>query len=194
MRRSSLVPTTLLALLFTWGIPLVQANYFIVTAPSAGTQWANGAANLVSWVKGVDDGVDGVDVEMSRLSQDGIIYVAKDAPTAPGALNIFIQDLPVADDYYLLFLNSTSGNMFGSSAKFSIGSSANGTTSADPSVPTVTVSGAPNPTMPFATTFPATANGVAMPGWRALEGSLPQMLAMLSVVILSLLGGAWTVL
>lgn len=34
--------------------------------------------NLVSWVKGVGDGIDGVDIEMSRLSQDGLIYVAKD--------------------------------------------------------------------------------------------------------------------
>lgn len=50
----------------------------MVTAPTTGTQWANGAANLVSWTKGVDDGIDGVDIEMSRLSVDGIIYVAKD--------------------------------------------------------------------------------------------------------------------
>lgn len=51
---------------------------FVITQPAAGTQWANGAANLVSWTKGVGDGVDGVDIEMSRLSQDGIIFVARD--------------------------------------------------------------------------------------------------------------------
>ncbi|KAI0087471.1 hypothetical protein BDY19DRAFT_889200, partial [Irpex rosettiformis] len=167
---------------------------FRVTAPTSGTQWANGAANLVSWTKGVGDGIDAVDVEMSRLSQDGITYVAKEVPTGPGSLNIFVQDLPQADDYYLLFLNSTSGNMFGVSPKFSIGSSANSTATANPAVATVTVSGAPNPTIPFATTFPASANGVAMPGWQSLQGHFHQMLAMLSVVIMCLVGGAWTVL
>ncbi|KAI0083104.1 hypothetical protein BDY19DRAFT_910848 [Irpex rosettiformis] len=188
------MPTTLLFVLFAWVLPLAQANYFIVTAPTAGTQWANGAANLVTWTKGVGDGIFAVDIEMSRLSQDGITYVAKEVPTAPGALNIFIQDLPQADDYYLLFLNSTSGNMFGLSPKFSIGSSANSTVTANPSVATVTVSGAPNPTVPFATTFPATANGVAMPGWQALTHAMPQMLATVGVVMMCLLGGAWTIL
>ncbi len=152
---------------------------------------------------------------MSRISQDGITYVAKEGmsliicirylpcscnlldvtvPTGPGALNIFIQDLPQADDYYIIFLNSTSGNMFGSSSKFSIGSSANGTTTTNPAVATVTVSGAPNPTVPFATTFPAAANGVALPGWQSLQSTLPHMFAILGVVIMCLVGGAWTVL
>lgn len=194
MHRSSLVPTTLLALLFAWALPLARANYFMVTAPSSGTQWANGAANLVSWVKGLEDGVDGVDIEMSRLSQDGIIYIAKDAPTGPGALNVFVQDIPPADDYYLLFLNSTSGNMFGTSTKFSIGSSSNGTSTTNPSVPTVTISGAPNPTQLFATTFPPNSNGVARPGWQALQGSMPQFVALATVVATCLLGGVWTVL
>lgn len=167
---------------------------------------------MISWVKGVDDGVDIVDVEMSRLSQDGIIYVAKDgmwqklivlclsinsllltAPTAPGALNVFLQDIPPGDDYYLIFLNSTSGNLFGSSSKFSIGSTANGT-STSPSAATVTVSGSPYPTQLFATTFPPNANAVASPGWQAIEGSLPQMAAMLGVVMMCLLGGTWAVL
>lgn len=51
---------------------------FVITQPTAGTQWANGAANVVSWVKGVGDGVDAVDIEMSRLSQDGLTFVAQD--------------------------------------------------------------------------------------------------------------------
>ncbi|KAI0341077.1 hypothetical protein BDW22DRAFT_1333005, partial [Trametopsis cervina] len=147
----------------------------------------NGATNLVSWVKRVGDGVD---IEMSQLSWDNLIYVAKDATTAPGALNTFIQDLPACDDYYIMFLNSISGNIFGSSAKFSIGSTSNGTATTNPSAPTVSISGAPNPTQPFATTFPASVNGVAVPGWQALKGSLPQMLALMSVVIMCLLGGA----
>lgn len=154
----------------------------------------NGQANRVSWTKGVGDGIVMVDVEMSRLSQDGLIFVAQNVPAVPGSLNIFIQDLPAADDYYLLFLNSTIGTMYGTSPKFSVGATANGTVSADSSAPTVSVSGAPNPTAVFATTFPALANGVAAPGWKAVEGTMPQILALLSVMTFCLLGGAWTVL
>ena len=115
-------------------------------------------------------------------------------PTQPGAMNIFIQDLPPADDYYLLFLNSTIGTMYATSPRFSIGDSSNGTQTTNPSLPTVTVSGGPNPTNVFATTFPASANGVAVPGWRAVQGSMPQIIALCSVITLCLLGGAWTVL
>ena len=50
---------------------------WITQQPAAGTQWANGQANAVQWVKGVNDGVVMVDVEMSRLSQDGLIFVAR---------------------------------------------------------------------------------------------------------------------
>ena len=43
----------------------------------------NGATNVVTWTKGVGDGVDGVDIEMSRLSQDGLIFVARDGEWSP---------------------------------------------------------------------------------------------------------------
>ncbi|GJE97022.1 hypothetical protein PsYK624_132320 [Phanerochaete sordida] len=188
------LPTGLLTLLLAWCLPAVHANYFIIQQPTAGTQWQNGAANLVTWTKGVGDGVDGVDIEMSRLSMDGLIFVAKDAPTKPGALNIFLQDIPPADDYYLLFLNSTSGNMFATSTKFSIGSQANTSATTDSSVATVTVSGSPNPTAVFATTFPPNANGVLAPGWRALDGTFPQLLALLGTLVMCVLGGALTLL
>ena len=105
-----------------------------------------------------------------------------------------IQDVPAGDDYFLLFLNSTSGTMFASSQKFSIGATANARATTNPNVPTVTVSGSPNPTAVFATTFPPNANGVAVPGWRALEGAAPQMLGLLSVTAMCVLGGAITLL
>lgn len=192
--QPSLIPTSLLSLLLAWFFPVVQANYFIITQPAAGTQWANGAANLVTWTKGVGDGIDGIDIEMSRLSQEGLIFIARDAPTKPGAINIFVQDLPPANDYYLLFLNSTSGNMFASSQQFSIGSTANSSATTNPNVPTVTVSGAPNPTDVFATTFPPNSNGVARPGWQAFQGAGPQMIALASALMACLLGGAVTLL
>ena len=50
---------------------------WITQQPSAGTQWTNGQAYPVSWIKGVGDGVVMVDIEMSRLSQDGLILVAR---------------------------------------------------------------------------------------------------------------------
>ena len=115
-------------------------------------------------------------------------------PSAPGAVNIFLQDIPDGDDYYLLFLNSTHGIMYGSSLQFSIATTGNGSNpSPNPTVSTVTVSGSPNPTAVFATTFPPSANGVAAPGWRLIEQSSMQIVAMLSV-LLCVLGGAWTVL
>ena len=57
---------------------LTTRSDFKILQPAAGTQWANGAANLVTWTKGVGDGIDGVDIEMSRISQDGLIFVARD--------------------------------------------------------------------------------------------------------------------
>ncbi|EKM52234.1 uncharacterized protein PHACADRAFT_260468 [Phanerochaete carnosa HHB-10118-sp] len=189
----AIIPTGLLSLLLAWCLPAVQ-GYFIITQPAAGTQWANGAANLVTWTKGVGDGIDGVDIEMSRMSVDGLFFVAKDAPTKPGAINIVLQDIPPANDYYLLFLNSTSGNMFATSSKFSIGSTTNSSATTATSAPTVTVSGSPNPTAVFATTFPPNSNGVVTPGWRAVENSLPQLFALVGTIIMCLLGGAMTLL
>ena len=85
----------------------------------------------------------------------------------PGAINIFLIDVPPADDYYLLLINSTIGLMVATSCQFSI-LAASSTPSPSPpspvgSVPTVTVSGAPNLTAAiFATTF-ATLPGGAVP-------------------------------
>ena len=74
------------------------------------------------------------------------------------------------------------------------GATENASATTDPSVPTVTVSGAPNPTAVFATTFPPNANGVAAPGWRALEHARPQLLALACATAMCLLGGAVTLL
>jgi len=195
MKPSSFMPASLLALLFAISLPLVNGNsFFQITQPAVGTQWQNGAANLVTWDKAVGDGIHVMDVEMSRLSQDGLIFVARDVPTGPGALNIFLQDVPAADDYFLIFLNSTHGVMYTTSPKFTIGSSANASATTDPNVATVTVSGGPNPTKAFATTFPPSENGVVMPGWKAVEGSMPQIVALMGVMAMCLVGGAWTVL
>jgi len=199
MRSLAVIPTSVLSLLLAWClIPLANANpYFIITSPSTGSQWANGSPNVLTWVKGVDDGVDAFDLEMSRLSQDGLFLIANQVPTTLSSLNILLQDVPPADDYYLVALNSTHGLHYATSNQFSIvaaGSSNATSTSPDSSVPTVTVSGTPDPTKVFGTTFPPSANGVSMPGWKAVEGSMTQIMCVAMVMLASLLGGAFTVL
>lgn len=48
----------------------------MVKEPQEGAQWFNSAVNVLSWEKGVWDGVTHFDVEMTRLSEDGITYIA----------------------------------------------------------------------------------------------------------------------
>jgi len=60
---------------FTFPIP---SAYFIISEPTLSTQWVNGAPNLVTWNKGVQDGIDTFDVEMARLNSDGLTFVARD--------------------------------------------------------------------------------------------------------------------
>ncbi|KAH9851209.1 hypothetical protein C2E23DRAFT_860685 [Lenzites betulinus] len=191
--------TGVLSLFFAWYLlPLVQASsYFVINEPAKGAQWTNNAVNPISWTKGLLDGVSNVDIELARLSSDGLIFVARDVPAAlsTGGVNIFIQDVPTATDYFLLFVNSTNGIMYASSQQFAISNTANGTTPAPVAgSATVTVSGGPNPTAVFATTFPASANGVGLPAWKAAEGARRQLAAVGCVMALCALGGAWTVL
>ncbi|KAI0791116.1 hypothetical protein C8Q75DRAFT_805976 [Abortiporus biennis] len=199
MHVLSTIPASVIGLFLTWCLfPVAYAGtYFVIQEPAQGTQWTNNAANRVTWTKGLLDGVDVVDVEMSRLSQDGLIFVARDVPSNLHALNIFIQDVPPADDYFLLFINSTHGVMYASSPQFAIvnsGASNATASSPDPTVPTVTVSGSPNPTQVFATTFPPSANGAMLPTWQLIQGSGMQMFALMSTLLICLFGGAWTVL
>ena len=116
-------------------------------------------------------------------------------PASQGTINLFLQDVPAADDYYLLFLNSTSVVMFTSSSKFAIGdSSSNATaTSPDPEAPTVTISGGQDPLKNFVTTFPANANGVES-GKMRWQGVRMQVLAAVVSVVMCVVGGVVTVL
>ncbi|KAL0952284.1 hypothetical protein HGRIS_006574 [Hohenbuehelia grisea] len=140
------------------------AAYFVVTTPTTNTVWKNGAANGVSWRKGVLDGIDHFDVQLTRMGQNGLFFIARNVEATTTSFNIFMQDVPPADDYYLLFVNSTHGVMHATSKKFTIsGSSDSASSSNDASpvngAPTVTVSGGPHPTkQSYATTFAAVAN------------------------------------
>lgn len=177
-------------LLPTLLLPLVHA-YFVVNSPAKGDEWINGQTWGVSWTKGLQDDVDAFDIELSRMSTDGIIYVASAVPALLGSFNLDISGLPAADDYYLLFINSTHGVLYGNSYAFSIVDSATNasTPKLDSSKPTVSVSGGPNPTAVFATTFPATANS-AMGTYIIGTG----VVGMMGLAVVSMMGGAWAVL
>jgi len=150
----------------------------------------NGVANPVTWTKGVKDGVAMVDVELSRLSQDGLIFVARNVP-GKSSLNIVLQDVPPGDDYFLIFINSTHGVLHGTSPRFTILPSSTSPNSTQPSpisgAATVTVNGGPDPTLPFATTFAATENGV-LPRW----GGASHAWGLGSVMAGCIAGAAWT--
>ncbi|KAH9992245.1 hypothetical protein BJV74DRAFT_771760 [Russula compacta] len=161
---------------------------FVVTYPTKGAQVVNGQTFPVTWSKGLLDGVDSFDLELTRMSTDGLIYVARDMSSTSNGLNIQLNSVPPGDDYFLLFINSTHGVMYGNSQAFSIASSGSGNSTAKPisSAPTVTVSGGPNPTAQFATTFAGSANGVRP--WRPS----PAVLLSASLMSVALLTGVAT--
>ncbi|KAJ7470437.1 hypothetical protein FB451DRAFT_1091076 [Mycena latifolia] len=171
--------------------------YFVVTAPKLHDQWANGDVRMVSWSKGANDGISSFDIELSQLSTDGLTLIAKNVPSSDSSqksINILLQDVPPGDDYFLLFINSTHGVMHATSPRFSIlaaGSSSNSSGTTNPNVATVTVSGAPNPTQPFATTFAIAANAASRPVLLLRGG---QTWGVATAMIGCMLGAAWTLL
>ncbi|KAH9990707.1 hypothetical protein BJV77DRAFT_947082, partial [Russula vinacea] len=161
---------------------------FLVTYPTKGIEVSNGQTFPLTWTKGLLDGIDIFDLELTRMSTDGLILLARDIPTTSGGINIQLNSVPPGDDYFFLLLNSTHGLMYANSQKFSIGSSGNATVKPLPSKPTVTANGGPNPTLPFATTFALLNNGV-----RPWHPS-PATLVSAGLMSFALLAGAAAVL
>jgi len=89
-------------------------------------------------------------------------------PASFTALNIYLDNVPTGDDYYMTFMNHTHGATHAISPKFSIVDTVSSGTQPAPvaSAPTVTLSGAPNPTSTFATTFPDSGSAVPLLGIR----------------------------
>lgn len=52
---------------------------FQVTSPTKGVQLANGQTFPVTWTKGLLDGVNFFDLELTRMSTDGLILIARDS-------------------------------------------------------------------------------------------------------------------
>jgi hypothetical protein len=117
-----------------------------------------------------------------------LTYLPPLVSTSIGGINIALNGVPTGDDYFLLLLNSTHGGLYANSEVFSIVKSGSGNSTTHlASKPTVTISGGPNPTAHFATTF-ALANGER--AWR------PTPVALLSTGLMAfaLLAGAAAVL
>ncbi|KAI0267572.1 hypothetical protein BGY98DRAFT_903377, partial [Russula aff. rugulosa BPL654] len=133
---------------------------FQITYPTSDAEVQNGQPFPITWTKGVYDGIDIFDLELTRMSVDGLILAARDIPSSSGGINVVLNSVPSGDDYFLLFLNSTHGGLYANSPKFSIvDSGGNSTVKPLPSKPTITVSGGPNPTAQFATTFALASSG-----------------------------------
>lgn len=56
---------------------LFFAAYFVIQSPGNTTQLVNNVANVITWTKGVDDGIFGFDLEMTRMSVDGLFLIAR---------------------------------------------------------------------------------------------------------------------
>jgi hypothetical protein len=187
-------------LLYLLLLPLSLAlgpSYFYITKPAKGDQWTQGDAHATTWVHAVD-GIDVVDVELGRTSTSGLLLGAREVPTRWGSLNLLLGDVPPGDDYYFIFMNVTHGLVYSVSEQFTIlaasSSSSNSSSeiAPDPSKPTVTISGAPGPTMSFAATYGPQAAG-ALPLWGGLAAG-QTTITLLSAVITSLLAGFWLVI
>lgn len=115
-------------------------------------------------------------------------------PVKPAQLNIMLQNVPAGDDYFLIFLNSTHGIMHATSHRFTIlapnASPTSTPPAAVPNVPTVTVSGTPNPAQQFATTFPAMANSATR---NSMVLDPHHIVIILMNVVFCLFGALWTV-
>jgi hypothetical protein len=109
------------------------------------------------------------------------------------SLPITLTDVPPADDYFLLFLNSTHGVMYSMSQRFTVlpagQSPANATAGKQPAagkgqqlLATVSVSGSPNPTSSFAYTFAPTAGAGPSRAVGGVAVAMAGVLACLSAV------------
>ncbi|KZT08992.1 uncharacterized protein LAESUDRAFT_636630, partial [Laetiporus sulphureus 93-53] len=154
--------------------------------PTAGTKWANGKTNLLSWQSGLLEDLDEFDIEMQRFSVAGLSYVAHNVPATMNSLNIYLDNVPTGDDYYVMFLNWTGGTLYATSDAFTVAST--GTATSDPSAPTISLTHKPNTVEQFAATFSSS----GLRGWTMPQGSSFQLLVALCAVAIGILGGALT--
>ncbi|GAB1525402.1 hypothetical protein RhiTH_008563 [Rhizoctonia solani] len=146
----------------------VVPSYLKIKTPSPQHPWQIGQSNGLSWVSAFE-GVTQFDIELARLKTDGLLFVARNVSTSWNNLNIHLDSVPTGDDYYVLFLDSTHGNVYSMSERFSILAAGSTPTSgtvaaANAGANEVTLKGGPNPTAQFAYTF--VSENAALGGWR----------------------------
>jgi len=176
-------------------LSLAGPSYFYITQPALNDQWPQGEAHAARWIHAVD-GIDIVDVELARLSSNGLLFIAREVPTKWGSLNLLFEGVPAGDDYYMVFLNVTHGAIYSISDRFTILDPSNSSTGVgslapDPAKPTVTVTGWPNPNQTWVATF-----GPDAPGAVALFPSTIKAVAtaMACTFVGALAGTAWSLL
>ncbi|CAE6442996.1 unnamed protein product [Rhizoctonia solani] len=143
-------------------------SYLKIKTPGSHHPWQVGQSNGLSWVSAFE-GVTQFDIELARLKTDGLLFVARNVSTSWNTLNVHLDSVPTGDDYYVLFVDSTHGNVYSMSERFSIlgaGSTPTAGTVATPSsgANQVSLSGGPHPTAQFAYTF--VSENAALGGWR----------------------------
>ncbi|KZS89508.1 hypothetical protein SISNIDRAFT_469276 [Sistotremastrum niveocremeum HHB9708] len=173
-----------LALLSLPLLSLAQtASYFNILSPTSSSVWSSDALGVLSWVTSPNEGIDNFDVELARISVSGLIFIARAVPTALGFLNIELQSIPSGTDYFFMLVNSTNGQNFAISDKFTISSpnsssSSSSIAGANPvaGAPTVTATGGPDPTVGFQ----ATLGPVVGAAVRLGEGRVGQVAGLLA--------------
>ncbi|CCO34869.1 hypothetical protein BN14_08978 [Rhizoctonia solani AG-1 IB] len=161
-----------------WALAVVMAvvptvlggtpTYLKIKTPSPQHPWQIGQTNGLSWVSAFE-GVTQFDIELARLKTDGLLFVARNVSISWSNLNVHLDNVPIGDDYYVLFLDSTHGNVYSMSERFSIVAAGSTPTSgtvatANAGANEVTLKGGPNPTAQFAHTF--VSENSALGGWR----------------------------
>ncbi len=94
-----------------YGLSLPSA-YFVITSPTLNETWTTSGLNVIKWAASADQGIPGFDVELLRLSTDGILPIARTGrsfaaghslthqahhfkvPLTWSALNINLQGIP----------------------------------------------------------------------------------------------------
>jgi len=196
MRLSFTQALTVLSLL-----PLSIANgpsYFYITKPAAKDQWTQGQPHAVNWIHAVDE-IPVIDIELGRTSTSGLLLGAREVPTGWGSINLLLGEVPPGDDYYLIFLNVTHGLVYSISEQFTIlpanVSSVNSTNelAPDSTKPTVTITGAPGPTMQFAQTYGPTAASASSILRGIKDGHGRSTMTVCTALAASVLAGVWLV-
>lgn len=116
-------------------------------------------------------------------------------PTSFDTLNILLEDVPEGDDYFVICLDSRLSFIYAISDRFTItNASAAQNPSPDPSAPTVTISGAPDPLKPFATTLGPSLNDGSSLIFGARGSPNPRVLGFGGILVLCavFLGGVIT--